>query len=205
MLDNLYEVVFLIGLVAGCVIRTACLVRARRSGSQGKEPLALSRQTQWEKPFLLLAFLGMQVLPLVYVLSPWLDAADYGLPAKAAAAAGVLGTVVFAAALWLLWRSHADLGRNWSAALEIRESHSLVTEGVYRRVRHPMYAAHLLWAVAQALLLQNWIAGPAFLASFLPLYVLRVPREERMMLDHFGEEYRSYMRRTGRLIPALWR
>jgi len=59
--------------------------------------------------------------------------------------------------------------------------------------------------LAQALLLQNWIAGFAMLASLLPLYLVRVPREEQMMLEHFGEEYRLYMNRTGRVVPRLWR
>jgi len=67
-----------------------------------------------------------------------------------------------------------------------------------------MYAAHWLWGIAQALLLQNWIAGLAMLASFLPMYLHRVPREEQMKLEQFGEEYRLYMNRTGRLIPRLW-
>ncbi|MCL6613199.1 MAG: hypothetical protein K6U03_01040 [Firmicutes bacterium] len=57
----------------------------------------------------------------------------------------------------------------------------LVTQGIYGTIRHPMYASQLLWGIAQALLLQNWIAGPAGLAAFLPLYLVRVPREERMM------------------------
>jgi len=67
-----------------------------------------------------------------------------------------------------------------------------------------MYAAFWLWGIAQALLLQNWIAGLANLASFLPMYLLRVPREEQMMLEQFGEEYRLYMNRTGRVIPLFW-
>jgi protein-S-isoprenylcysteine O-methyltransferase Ste14 len=66
-----------------------------------------------------------------------------------------------------------------------------------------MYAAHLLWAVAQGLLLENWLAGWIFLVVFIPLYLLRVPQEEQMMLDQFGQEYRDYMARTGRLIPGL--
>jgi protein-S-isoprenylcysteine O-methyltransferase Ste14 len=53
------------------------------------------------------------------------------------------------------------------------------------------------------LLLQNWIAGWASLVLFLPVYLLRVPREEQMMLDEFAEEYRTYMNRTGRVIPRL--
>jgi protein-S-isoprenylcysteine O-methyltransferase Ste14 len=58
-----------------------------------------------------------------------------------------------------------------------------------------------LWAVAQPLLLHNWIAGFGLILLFIPLYLIRVPREERMMLEHFGDEYRDYMRRTGRIFP----
>ena len=68
-----------------------------------------------------------------------------------------------------------------------------------------MYAAHLLWALAQPLLLWNWLAGLSLLANFLPLYLVRVPQEEKMMLDSFGEAYRAYMDRTGRVIPRFSR
>ncbi len=57
-----------------------------------------------------------------------------------------------------------------------------------RAVRHLMHTAHLLWAVAQLLHLQNWIAGPAFLVASVALYVARIPRVEEMMEDEFGEE-----------------
>ncbi|WP_374711785.1 hypothetical protein [Symbiobacterium terraclitae] len=56
---------------------------------------------------------------------------------------------------------------------------------------------------AQALLLQNWIAGPASLVALLPLDLVRVPQEERMMLRHFGDEDRRYGERTGRIFPRL--
>lgn len=66
-----------------------------------------------------------------------------------------------------------------------------------------MYAAFWIWSVAAALLLPNWIGGWSHLVSFALLYFLRVPCEEQMMLDQFGEEYQSYMDRTGRVIPRL--
>jgi protein-S-isoprenylcysteine O-methyltransferase Ste14 len=66
-----------------------------------------------------------------------------------------------------------------------------------------MYASEWLWGIAQALLLQNWVAGWASLALFTPLYGWRMPREERMMLDRFGEEYRAYINRTSRVVPRL--
>jgi protein-S-isoprenylcysteine O-methyltransferase Ste14 len=88
--------------------------------------------------------------------------------------------------------------------LEIRESHRLVTHGVYRAVRHPMYTALLLYSIGQALVVPNWIAGPANLIALAVLVTLRLPAEERLMLDTFGQEYAAYMSRTKRLVPGVW-
>lgn len=204
MLDTIFEIVFLICFIAGCAIRATCVVRARRASRNEQNPIADERGvTSLEKLLMLFVLLGMQVIPLIYIFSSWLDFADYRLPTTAGLVVGWTGATIFAVALWLLWRSHADLGRNWSPTLQVREEHSLVTRGVFGHIRHPMYAAHWLWAVAQALLLQNWIAGLAMMAAFLPLYLHRVTREEQMMLEHFGDEYRSYMNRTGRIVPRL--
>lgn len=141
------------------------------------------------------------ILPFFFIFTSLLDFADYHIPQ----CFGWIGTAVFAVALFLLWRSHADLGRNWSAIPQIKQQHSLVTGGVYRYVRHPMYAAHLLWAIAQGLLLENWLAAWAFLLVFVPLYLWRVPKEEQLMIEQFGEQYRQYSARTGGIIPRFWK
>lgn len=152
-----------------------------------------------DTPLVYLPALGMFIFPAVYAFSSFLSAADYVLPAWA----GWAGVVVYAGALWLLWRSHADLGENFSPITEIREGHRLVTSGVYSRIRHPIYAAHLLWGLAQPFLLWNWIAGFSMIATMIPLYLARVGPEEQMMIDRFGDEYRKYMKSTGRLVPKL--
>ena len=139
------------------------------------------------------------VLPLLHMFTRWLSLADYELPAWT----GFIGIAIFAVALWLLWRSHADLGINWRVTTELREKHTLVTGGIFKHIRHPMYSAHWLWGIAQALLIHNWIAGLASLVVIVPLYILRVRREERMMLEQFGEEYRAYMGQTGRILPRI--
>jgi protein-S-isoprenylcysteine O-methyltransferase Ste14 len=107
------------------------------------------------------------------------------------------------AALWLFYRSHADLGQNWSVTLELRKGHQLVKQGVYRSIRHPMYASIWLWCLAQGLLLENWLAGWYALLAFGLMYFVRTPREEQMMCECFGQEYHDYMRETGRLFPRL--
>ena len=88
--------------------------------------------------------------------------------------------------------------------LEIREQHALVTGGIYSRLRHPMYSAFWLWALAPALLLPNWIAGPAGLVGFGNLFFLRIGREERLMAETSGDEYRQYVERTDRVIPGMF-
>ncbi len=186
-----WKFLYLMGLTAAAVIRTPHWLRNARHRAADAHAGVL------DLGLLCLAALGTGVLPIVNCMTPWLDFADYPWP-------GILrglGACVLASALWLLWRSHADLGENWSITLKVREGHALVTDGVYRHVRHPMYAAYFLWGVAQWLMLPNWIAGPAHLLTFGLLYAVRVPREERMMLDRFGDEYRAYAARTGRLWP----
>jgi protein-S-isoprenylcysteine O-methyltransferase Ste14 len=199
MSDTTFKIVFLIGLIVSETIRFPHRKRNQRERKQQR--LAEARTTRWEFALDMLAFLGMEIIPLVYVFSAWLDFADYSLPDWLS----WLGVPMFALGLLVLRQAHADLGRNWSPTLEITEQHALVTQGIYRHVRHPIYAAIWLMCLAQALLLHNWLAGWAGLICFLPVYMLRVPREEQMMLDHFGEEYRHYMQQTGRVVPRLER
>ncbi len=157
------------------------------------------RQGGIERLLLAAMFLTMMVLPLVYVFSSCLSFADYRLRGWA----GATGMAVFVVAVWLFWRSHRDLGGNWSPTLQIRERHELVVSGIYARIRHPMYAAIWLWALAQALLIQNWIAGPPVLLAFAAMYVYRREAEEEMMIERFGDAYRAYAARVPRLFPRF--
>jgi protein-S-isoprenylcysteine O-methyltransferase Ste14 len=190
-----WDIVFLIGFAAYLGIRYAFSRRAKG------EATTVNRMDGTEKALLGAVFLGNIFLPMLYLFTPVLSFADYPLPALAP----WCGSAVMASALWLFWRSHADLGTNWSASLEIRSGHQLIIHGVYRSIRHPMYASIWLFGIAQALLLANWVAGFSAMATFAPLYLLRVPREEAMMCEFFGGAYQDYKRQTGRLFPRLRR
>ena len=100
--------------------------------------------------------------------------------------------------------THKALGRMWSVSLQLKQDHKLITSGIYRRLRHPMYTAFWLMALAQALLLPNWIAGPAGLVGFGFLFFSRVGPEERLMEKAFGQEYRDYKARTKRVLPFIY-
>jgi len=150
-----------------------------------------------ENILLVLLTLVTGVIPLVYALTGWLDFANYHLPVWL----GIAGLLLLVFSLFVFWRAHFDLKSNWSPSLEIRRDHTLVTDGIYRLVRHPMYLSQLLWALAQILLIQNWLAGPLNLFFFIRFYFLRSRAEEKMMLDRFGDQYRLYMQNTGGIFP----
>ncbi len=137
------------------------------------------------------------LIPLVYVFSTILDFANYKLPVWL----GWIGSGLFAAAILLLWRSHADLGRNWTVTIGLRDEHTLITEGIFKYIRHPMYAAHILWAIAQIMILHNWLVAYPFFFTIALLYLIRINSEEEMMIEKFGEEYKQYMLGTGRILP----
>jgi protein-S-isoprenylcysteine O-methyltransferase Ste14 len=185
------EFIWLAGFAATSAIRYPH-VRANRQNA-----IVGDRHDFSEKILLPAMFLAMLALPLMAIATPVLDFADYDLPSWAPWAALPLQVGY----VWLFWRSHTDLGSNWSPGLEVRAGHGLVDQGVYARIRHPMYAAIWLGAAAQPLLVHNWLGGAFILVAFAAMYVVRVPREEAMMVDTFGDRYRDYMARTGRIWP----
>ena len=188
---TIFKAIFWIAIIAEMVIR------APISKKQRKEAKSEQRVSTQEKTLLGILFLGMFFVPLIYSTTSWLDFANYSLPVWA----GWLGAALMVCALAIFWRAHADLGLNWSPSLEIRKEHTLIKNGIFGYIRHPMYASQWVWVIAQPLLLQNWIAGFLNLLVFIPFYVLRVRAEEQMMLDTFGDEYRKYMAETGAILP----
>ena len=193
----LYVVLYFAGMAVERIVRMP-YDRQSRTISKTDRRVTLSER-------ILLAGLSvtMLLIPGIYGLTPWLNFANYNWTPATSALVGSGGVALLTAAIWLFWRSHRDLGTNWSPSLEIGTRQTLITHGIYRAIRHPMYTSQLLWCIAQALLLHNWIAGLAGSAAFLPLYLVRIPREERMMLDHFGDRYQAYCERTGRIVPRL--
>ena len=188
----LSSTVFMAFTAAYLTIRGAFIRRARSRHKTDKGDVR-------DRALVALVGVGQIVLPLLFVWTWLLDFADRAQPS----ACLPLGAVAMATGLWLFWRSHLDLGENWSVTLEIDAQHRLVTRGVYRFVRHPMYTSFFVSGLGQALLLANWIAGPAALAAVAVLVAVRVPNEEAMMIGQFGDEYRDYMRRTGGIVPRL--
>jgi protein-S-isoprenylcysteine O-methyltransferase Ste14 len=175
------------------------IIRAPHGQRSRGVKVARSRRGALEIVLLTLAWLAF-FAPLVWAAAPVFAFADYPLHPVPL----VAGVVCLAVGLWLFARSHADLGTNWSITLEIREKHQLVTKGIYRTLRHPMYSSLLLYSLGQVLVVPNWIAGPSYGVAMALLFAFRLGPEERMMLEEFGKDYEEYRGRSKRLVPGVW-
>jgi protein-S-isoprenylcysteine O-methyltransferase Ste14 len=114
-----------------------------------------------------------------------------------------LGVIFGLTSLPLIWWVQYALDINFSTVLHLRENHTLVTNGPYRWVRHPMYTVLYLHLTALLLLTSNWLIGGVALLSLTIIVVTRLHNEEATMLQRFGDQYRHYMTQTGRFLPRL--
>ncbi len=116
----------------------------------------------------------------------------------------VAGVVMYVFSTILRNTAIRALGRFWSLQIEIRQQHQLVREGVYGYVRHPIYAAIVLEVLSIPLVAQAWWTLLFALCTHVPLLMFRLSREEKAMVDKFGDTYRQYQREVGALCPRLW-
>ena len=148
---------------------------------------------------------GLVGIPLWAFLIDWLVSAHWfpwasvSLPTWARWCGVGFGGVVAG----LMWWTMLALGSSYRGTMGLHPNHKLVTHGPYRFVRHPMNAVFPLLAIVLFLMSANWVVGAGALILIGTISIVRAPVEERQLIERFGDEYRAYMRRTGRFLPRL--
>ena len=145
-----------------------------------------------------LFFVLIAILVLYAINHSWMQALNFTLPAGLRWLGFVLGLVSIALLMW----TEVELGKQFSPQLQLRQEHQLVTSGPYAHIRHPHYTSIDGIGLAIALLSANWFFVAFFIITLAGLW-LRLPKEEQMLKDQFGEAYEAYMRRTGRFLPKV--
>ena len=105
--------------------------------------------------------------------------------------------------IFLLFWAHRALGKNLSAPGVMKEEQLLVTAGPYKWVRHPMYTILFLFGIAYFLISANWFIGAVWIGWIVGTVASMIRDEEAALIEKFGDEYRGYMRRTGRFLPRI--
>jgi protein-S-isoprenylcysteine O-methyltransferase Ste14 len=170
--------------------------RIRKPDSTRQKPESRLRLT-----IMAISGMGANLTAILWVINPiWVEFAEIPLPAWTR----WLGIGSGIVAIVLGYLSHRTLSTNFTDFLETRQGHRLVTVGVYSFIRHPIYASFYFLFGASFLVTQNALVGVLAIVYCLAIYN-RAVAEEAMLLGEFGDDYRKYMQRTGRILPRIRR
>lgn len=147
----------------------------------------------------LLGLAGFVAVALNTIKPSWLTWASLPLPVTVRWAGVGVALLGFALLQW----SQNTLGKNWSDTPRMIKEQSLVTTGPYQYIRHPIYTAFLMVLGSTLLISANWLVGLPWIGMTILEVASRIGFEENLMLEYFGEQYREYMKRTGRLLPRV--
>jgi protein-S-isoprenylcysteine O-methyltransferase Ste14 len=196
--ESTFRILFWILLGAVLVMRFYFIFRVGTANEKVlPDQKAIEREGRGLFAFRLASWLAMMAVLASYALNlSWLDRFHIVFPDWLRWAGFGLGLISI---LFWTWTQLA-LGKDWSPQLQLRDNHHLVTTGPYAHIRHPMYTAITGCGVGLALVGASWI----FVALVMLVVVglaLRIPQEEKMLINEFGDEYQAYRLRTGSLLP----
>ncbi len=194
------ELIFRIALAVIGTIYTAIRIYYTRLAMQSDRSFFRPRGDVRQLVFGTLGFLNI-VPTVVYVVAPE-QLAWAALPLSAGwrwlgVGLGLVGI------FFLLWVHHT-LGKNFSVPGVMKEKQSLITIGPYRRVRHPMYTALFLVSIVYFLISANWFIGLVWIGWIVGAVASMIRNEEAVLIKKFGDEYKSYIQRTGRFLPRVF-
>jgi protein-S-isoprenylcysteine O-methyltransferase Ste14 len=143
--------------------------------------------------------LALWLSPLVYLINPhWMAWSKIGLPEWVRWLGVGIGILCVFGVYWLF----SSIGSGITPTSATRKQHTLVTSGPYRWVRHPLYTVGSSLFISFGMIANNWFIAVLGILTFIMMAV-RTPREEANLIEKFGDEYREYMKRTGRFLPKL--
>jgi len=193
-------------LIIGVQLAAMGGVRAYYSAPRSKQGDEPGSRPRGESPWLT-ATLGILALlhfggVFVYLANPSFLAWSTFEAAEPIQRIGILMSCL--GAVGEIWAAIA-LGASYSPLLTVAEERVVVEAGPYRWIRHPLYAFFLPLMAGWGLAARNWFILGTGTILIVVLTTVRVPLEEAMMLEAFGESYRRYMTHTGRFTPRLRR
>lgn len=114
----------------------------------------------------------------------------------------IIGLILGTVSVIVLVHVQTCLGRFWSTSLTLTEDHRLIQKGLYKYIRHPMYLVLICIMIFHILVPANFLIMVPSAIAIINIYT-RIGREEKMLIDHFGDDYLKYMKTTNKIIPNL--
>lgn len=181
-------------VLASVLVRIPFLVNLLTKNKDTKQS---SRFADSNKHKALMVLLGLGTFEGLYLVDKLNPTWAY-LTVPANSTMGWFGLAIGAFAIAHLVYLHSALGSSWSATVTVQKDHALKIRGPYRYARHPMYLNFFLHPIAVLLISQNWLLALVF-TPWVLYAISRVKREERLLIDQFGQSYVDYIHK----VPAL--
>ena len=197
MNENIFRILAALILFTGTGISIYFRHKADRDSGE-----RLSRSADGTPMMMFIRIFGLVLWlsPLVYLINPaWMAWSKIGLPEWTRWLGVGLGLLCVAGIYWLF----SSIGSGITPVSATRKEHKLSTNGIYRWVRHPLYSIGSTFIISFGLISDIWLIILFGILAFTAMAV-RTPKEEANLIEKFGDEYREYMKRTGRFLPRLF-
>lgn len=196
MNENIFHMIFAVAFFSMVFLRIYYGRKARhhRAEVETKE----SKANMVVRALFGLGYVGALI---VYILAPgWFDWAAISLPNWVR----WIGAILTSGSVMLLWWVQWALDVQFNTTLHTQADHKLIQHGPYRWVRHPMYTALFSMGLGWFFLTANLFVGIPLMLGIVLVVLSRVQYEEAVLTELFGDEYRVYIKETGRFLPLLF-
>jgi len=197
MNDNLFRIFAALILIGSSSIS---VYYRRKANLESGETVSTQAENQFVFLALRLTALTLVIGMLTYMIyPPWLDWSKVGIPESTRWLGVGLGLVGVGLCYWVF----SSIGQGISTTVVTRKQARLITSGPYRWVRHPLYVVGLATFGSIGMIAANWFIVSLVVLAFI-LLVIRTQSEEEHLIANYGDEYRDYMKRTGRFLPKVF-
>ena len=196
MNENIFRILAALILFTGTGISTYFRLKADKETGE-----KIPRKVDGSAMMNIIKFGGLilWLSPIVYLVNPNLmDWSKIGLPESARWLGVGIGLFCTFGIYWLF----SSIGSGISPTSATRKEHKLVTHGIYHWIRHPLYTIGSSFIISFGMMADNWFIA-AFGVLAFTLMAVRTPKEEANLIEKFGDEYREYMKHTGRFLPKI--
>ncbi len=197
MNETIFRILSAIILFSGTGISIYSRLKADRDSGE-----RLSRSADGTPMMLVIRIFGLVLwlTPLVYLVNPaWMIWSKLGVPVWARWLGVGIGFLCVAGIYWLF----SSIGTGITPVSATRKEHKLSTHGIYRWIRHPLYTVGSSFYISFSLMADNWFIIFMGVLTFIVM-AIRTPKEEANLIAKFGDEYREYMKRTGKFLPKFF-
>ena len=190
-------------MAAGVILITGMSISIyfrRKADRETGEKLSRRADGSIMMTFIRIGGLILWLSPFVYLINPnWMAWSKIGLPEWVRWLGIGFGILCTLGIYWLF----SSIGSGITPVSATRKEHKLSTSGPYRWVRHPLYTIGSSLFLAFGMIADNWFIALLGVVAFIGM-AIRTPKEEANLIEKFGDEYREYMKRTGRFLPKLF-